>query len=86
MGELENQLIRLRSAAHDDIADALEMIPELQAYPATKAAKQEKKDDLFEFLVKQQPAYRHKQMLNENYIFGIKNQPQPFKSRTALPV
>lgn len=86
MGELENQLIRLRSAAHDDIADALGMIPELQAYPATKAAKQEKKDDLFEFLVKQQPAYRHKQMLNENYIFGIKNQPQPFKSRTALPV
>jgi hypothetical protein len=29
MGDLENQLIRLRSAAHDDICDALAMLPEM---------------------------------------------------------
>lgn len=36
MGDLENQLIRLRSAAHDDLADAVAMLPEMLAYAPTK--------------------------------------------------
>lgn len=43
MGELETQLIRLRSATHDDLADAEAMVVRLLQYP--KTIKKKKADD-----------------------------------------
>lgn len=67
MGDLENQLIRLRSAAHDDIVDALGMLPEMLTY-APNAKKEEKKEDTYSWLIKQTPRYREKN--KSAYIFG----------------
>ncbi len=78
MGDLENQLIRLRSVAHDDIVDALAMLPEILAWPP-EAKKDKQPEDFFKFLPKQAATYRehHK----ENYVFGKKEKhPFPFKT------
>lgn len=81
MGDLENQLIRLRSTAHDDLADALAMLPEILAWsPSTKKPK--KKIDIFMELRKHTPLYkeRHK----SRYIFGKGTKPLPFKVRQTI--
>ena len=72
MGDLENQLIRLRSAAHDDLCDAISMLPEMLVY-APLIAKQEKKADVFKFLQKQTPMGRVSEQRTSRYIFGRKN-------------
>ena len=44
MGDLENQLIRVRSAAHDDLADAEQGIVQLLEYPKAKVKQHEEED------------------------------------------
>ncbi len=81
MGDLENQLIRLRSVAHDDLADAEAMLPEiLQWSPA--AIKKEEKKDMFMELRKHTPLYRERH--KSKYIFGAKTRPLPFRVRQAI--
>ncbi len=76
MGDLENQLIRLRSAAHDDICDALGMLPEMLAYAPAKEKKKEPEDRFME-LRKHTSLYREKN--KSKYIFGQGTKPLPFK-------
>lgn len=47
MGDLEMQLIRLRSATHDDLADALAMVVKLLQYPKSIKKHGEETDDAF---------------------------------------
>lgn len=69
MGDLENQLIRLRSTAHDDIVDAVGMLPEILAF-APLTAKEKPKEDVFSFLQKQTSGWRGRSMRTSNYMFG----------------
>lgn len=69
MGDLENQLIRLRSVAHDDIADCVGMLPEMLAY-APVLGKTKQPEDLFKFLQKQTTGWRGRSRRDSNYIFG----------------
>lgn len=69
MGDLENQLIRLRSVAHDDIADALAMLPEMLAWAPVKS-KESKPEDVFKFLQKQTLGWRGREQRTTRYIFG----------------
>lgn len=71
MGNLENQLIRLRSAAHDDLADALAMLPEMLAYAPLKE-KIKQPEDIFKFLQKQTRGWRNNNTRKSKYIFGAK--------------
>ena len=81
MGDLENQLIRLRSTAHDDIVDALGMIPEMLAFAPDKK-KVVDKEDTFDFLRRQQPRWRDKN--KSKYIFGSKQPVSLFKTKVAF--
>ena len=81
MGDLENQLIRLKSAAHDDMADALGMLPEMLAYAPPKN-KIKEPDDKFKFLQKQTTIYREKN--KKPYIFGQKTKPSIFGNKISL--
>ena len=72
MGDLENQLIRIRSVAHDDIADAAQGVVQLLQF-APSVAKQEQKDNVFEFWRKQTRVYREKN--KSAYVFGRKEKP-----------
>jgi hypothetical protein len=47
MGDLEDQLLRLRSAAHDDLADALQGVVQLLEYPRKAKVHTETKEDAF---------------------------------------
>lgn len=76
MGDLENQLIRLRSAAHDDICDALGMLPEMLAYAPSKE-KLKVPEDRFMELRKHTSLYRERN--KTKYIFGTGQKPLPFK-------
>lgn len=69
LGIYENQIIRLRSAAHDDHADAAGMLPEMLAY-APKVKGPDKKEDRFEFLRTQTGKWREKN--KSPYVFGQK--------------
>lgn len=81
MGDLENQLIRLRSAAHDDLADAVGMLPEMLSYASEKKpAKQP--DDMFKFLQKQTSTYRAKH--RGPYQFGVKNKPSALSWKQGI--
>lgn len=83
MGDLENQLVRLRSAAHDDLADALAMLPEMLASaPAKKMVV--KKDDLFEFLKRHTTGYRDKP--RNEYQFGQGSRPLTIKVKETFPI
>ena len=78
MGALENQLIRLRSVAHDDIADAAAMLPEILAFGVSRKKIVPKKDN-FTFWQSQTQGWRDKNRLP--YVFGKKEKrPFPFKS------
>ena len=83
MGDLENQLIRLRSVAHDDLADALAMLPEMLTYPGM-VAKEKQKDDLFKFLQKQTPMGRIRTQRTSKYLFGQKNLRSPIEASVGL--
>lgn len=83
MGDLENQLIRLRSAAHDDLADALAMLPEMLAFAPSKP-KAVVTESLFEFLKKNTKGYRDKPQAV--YQFGMGERQGPLKAKVTLPV
>lgn len=76
MGDLENQLIRLRSTAHDDGADALGMLPEMLSYAPTQA-KPKAPQDRFMEMRKHTPLYRERN--KSKYIFGTGQKPLPFR-------
>ena len=76
MGDLENQLIRLRSAAHDDLADAVAMLPEMLYY-ASFVQKKKQPEDMFNFFRKNTPIWRDRN--KSKYIFGKGQRPSPIK-------
>lgn len=82
MGEYENQIIRLRSVAHDDIADAAGMLPEMLAYAPT-VKKTPAHDDAFmklrQFAIDSKAGKR-----KNNFVFGIKGKRNfPFKTEVS---
>lgn len=81
MGDLENQLIRLRSVAHDDIADAVAMLPEMLTYAPIKSP-DKKPQDIFKFLQSQTSVWRgtHK----ERYIFGARQRPSIIPAKQGI--
>lgn len=81
MGDLENQLIRLRSVAHEDLADALAMLPEILAWSPT-AQKHKAPEDRFMQLRKHTSIYRERNM--SPYHFGRKSRPLPFRVVQAI--
>ena len=83
MGDLENQLIRLRSVAHDDIADALAMLPEILAYAPAKT-KEPKKADLFAYLQKQTSGWRGRNDRTSTYQFGQKQHGSVVDAKVGL--
>jgi len=70
MGDLENQLIRLRSAAHDDVADALAMLPEM-LNSTTPIKKVKKTEDEFNWWRAQTIAAK-KGERKIHFVFGSK--------------
>ena len=67
MGDLESQLIRFPSDVHDDLADAVQGLVQLLAYP--KSVKQETRGlDAFTFWQKQTPKWKEKD--KRGYVFG----------------
>ncbi len=76
MGDLENQLIRLRSVAHDDIADALAMLPEMLAWSPSVAKKPDPEDRFME-MRKHTSLYRERN--KTKYIFGKGTRRLPFR-------
>lgn len=83
MGDLENQLIRLRSVAHEDCADALAMLPEILQFAPLKT-KETKKEDVFTFLQKHTPGYRIRNMRTSQYIFGAQRQESVVDAKIGL--
>ncbi len=83
MGDLENQLIRLRSVAHDDLADALGMIPEMLSFAPIKQ-KVAQPDDMFKFLQKQTSTYRASAQRTSKYIFGAKQKESPINAKIGI--
>lgn len=81
MGELENQLIRLRSVAHDDLADCAGMLPEMLAY-ASGVAKPKAPDDMFMQMRKMTHLYRERN--KTKYIYGQGNKPSLIKTVLGL--
>lgn len=81
MGDLENQLIRLRSVAHEDLADALAMLPEILAW-APSVVKKKEPESMFMQLRKMTPLYRERN--KTPYKFGAKSKPLPFRVRQAI--
>lgn len=74
MGELEHQLLRFPSGAHDDLPDALQGAVQLLQYPKIQRKVVDDKDDHFEWLRKQsmkmtKPGKNEK----KRYVFGKKN-------------
>lgn len=84
MGELENQLVRLKSVAHDDLADAAAMLPEMLSF-ASAIKKVKQPEDKFKFLQKQTVESKHKEKIDKPFVFGRNEKPAPFKTLTALP-
>jgi hypothetical protein len=67
MGDLEAQLTRIRSVAHDDLADAVQGLVQLLEYPKQEKQPSEK-DDNFMWWRKQ--AIHFKEKPKEKYVFG----------------
>lgn len=76
MGDLENQLIRLKSSAHDDLADALAMLPEMLYY-GSYVERPKVPEDMFKFMQRHTATYRERN--KTKYIFGRKTKGLPFK-------
>jgi len=68
MGELEHQLLRFPSGAHDDLPDALQGVVQLLQHPKTQRKIIEEKDDEFEWW-RDQANKRFKKPKNK-YVFG----------------
>lgn len=83
MGNLENQLIRLRSAAHDDLCDALGMLPEMLAFAPLKE-KMRQPDDMFKFLQKQTTGHRINSQRTSVYQFGKKSRSSVVDAKFGL--
>ncbi len=83
MGDLENQLIRLRSVAHDDIADAVAMLPEMLAFAPIKQ-KEKTPDDMFKFLQKQTNQWRSREQRTSSYIFGQKKKESAVSAKISI--
>lgn len=81
MGELENQLIRLRSVAHDDLADCVGMLAEMLAY-APSIKKPEPTEDKFEFLRRQTSIFRQKS--KKPFVFGLGRKDSVIKTVQGL--
>lgn len=82
MGDLENQLIRIRSVAHDDIADAAQGVVQLLNYaPTTK--KPEEQTNVFDWWKQQTPRWRESH--KSNYVFGNRQAPSIIKTVKACP-
>ena len=81
MGDLENQLVRLRSSAHDDLADAVGMLPEMLQF-APKKKIEPPKNDLFKFL--QQNTRGFKEKATYEYQFGQREK-ETIVTKPALP-
>lgn len=81
LGIYENQIIRLRSVAHDDHADAAGMLPEMLAY-APGIRKVEKPEDRFMEMRKHTPLYRERN--KSKYMFGQKSKFSFMKTVTAI--
>lgn len=84
MGDLENQLIRLRSVAHDDVADATAMLPEMLSFASTKS-KEAIKENKFDWLRKHTQAFKDKQKRTTPFVFGKGQRELPFKVAEGLP-
>lgn len=82
MGDLENQLIRLRSAPHDDLCDALGMLPEMLAY-APGVNKPKEPEDEFMKMRKMTPLWREKHPGRVPYGAGVKST-FPFKCKVGI--
>lgn len=83
MGDLENQLIRLRSTAHDDIVDGLGMLPEILAFAPVRE-KEKPAQDIFRFLQKQTAAYRGRSLRTSQYMFGHKRNESVVDAKMGL--
>lgn len=70
MGDLEDQLLRLRSSAHDDLADALQGSVQLLEFPRSKS-KAKPEDD--EFMWWRQQAINSKKPKTKSFVFGTRN-------------
>jgi len=70
MGELEHQLLRFPSGAHDDLPDALQGLVQLLQYPKTQKKIVEEKDDEFEWWRKQ--AIKMNKPDKKRYVYGRK--------------
>ena len=82
MGALENQLVRLRSTPHDDIADAAAMLPEILSF-APARRKGVKPDDRFEQARRETSLWKEKEKRSRPFVFGAGTQPFPFKTIKA---
>lgn len=83
MGDLENQLIRLRSAAHDDLSDALAMLPEMLSHAPVRE-KEKQPADVFKFLQKQTTGWRNKSQRTTQYMFGKKERGSVVDAKVGL--
>lgn len=83
MGEMENQLIRLRSVAHDDLADCAGMLPEMLSYAPIKQ-KESKTEDVFKFLQKQTNGWRNRSQRTSRYVFGQKQKESVVEAKVGL--
>jgi len=70
MGDLEHQLLRVPSGAHDDLADALQGVVQLLEYPKS-LTKQKTPEDEFNWWRK--IAIEAKHPLKKRYVFGSKH-------------
>jgi hypothetical protein len=77
MGELELQLLRIPSGAHDDLPDAMQALCQLLAFrkPDKKVAEAK---DAFSFWRKQTVGWREKN--RQEYVFGRRGKEFPFKT------
>lgn len=81
MGDLENQLIRLRSVAHEDLADATAMLPEMLS-SAPIVGKPITPKSMFDILRKHTPEWRVKN--RGEYHFGGKERPSVIPTKLGL--
>ena len=68
MGELEHQLLRFPSGAHDDLPDALQGLVQLLQYPRSKKKPIEKGEDAFQWW--QNKAKVHHKPPKKRFVFG----------------
>lgn len=84
MGKLENELVRLRSTPHDDIADAAAMLPEILAFGSEKR-KPKQANDKFKWLQDQTPARKWKDLSSKSFVFGKQDRyPFPFRTEKGI--